>query len=57
VVLNGKEVKTSPMSSLKRAREIAQTLKQSIIDGEFEITQMVQALPANASVKPLTIRN
>jgi uncharacterized protein (DUF39 family) len=60
VVIQGKEVPTTPMSSYPRARRIAQILKEWIQGGRFEITRPVQPLPsadANIVVNNLTERN
>jgi uncharacterized protein (DUF39 family) len=56
VELNGKRIPTAPMSSLKKAREIAQLLKQQIEKGEFFISQPVASLPMENKVKGLEIR-
>ena len=53
IELNGKQVRTAPLSSMFKAREIAEKLKQWIIKGDFLIQQPVQTLPQNTSVKPL----
>ena len=45
IVVQGKEVPTAPLSSYPRAREIAETLKQWIVKGEFTLTEPVAALP------------
>lgn len=39
IVVNGKEVQTAPLSSIVKAREIAETLKKWIKDGEFLINK------------------
>lgn len=54
--IQGKEVKTAPLSSYKMAREIAQELKKWILKGEFFLTQYVQPLPAVKNVMPLEIK-
>lgn len=46
ITVGGKRVPTAPLSSLARAREIAQTLKQWIAGGKFELSAPVAALPA-----------
>ncbi len=56
VELNGKKVSTAPMSSLKKAREIAQLLKQQIEKGEFLVSQPVESLPMNNKPNSLDIR-
>lgn len=45
IEVNGKEVTTAPLSSVVKAREIAETLKDWIKKGEFLINQPAQLLP------------
>jgi uncharacterized protein (DUF39 family) len=45
IQVNGQDVPTSPLSSVVRAREIAETLKQWILDGQFMLQQPVVTLP------------
>ncbi len=45
IELQGKTVKAAPISSLSRAREIAETLKGWIEAGSFEVTRPVQPFP------------
>jgi len=49
VEINGKEVLTSALSSLSKAREIASILKESITKGEFELTKPVAPIPTVGS--------
>lgn len=53
IELNGRTVPTAPMSSLKKAREIAALLKQQILDGEFLLTEPVAPLDMNTKKKGL----
>ncbi|MTI81941.1 MAG: hypothetical protein FH758_13910 [Firmicutes bacterium] len=46
ITLQGKRVKTAPMSSNPMAVEIANTLKEWIKKGEFEVSQPAQLLPS-----------
>ena len=55
ITVNGKEVPTAPLSSLKRAREIADVLKGWIGKGEFTLTAPVHPLPTDHGFKPLNI--
>lgn len=55
ITINGKEVPTAPLSSLKRAREIADTLKGWISSGQFTLTEPVRPLPMDNAFKPLNI--
>ena len=46
ITVNGREVPTAPLSSYPKAREIAETLKQWIKNGEFFLTEPVKLLPS-----------
>lgn len=46
ITINGKEIITTPQSSYARARIIAETLKQWIAQGKFEITRPVANIPS-----------
>lgn len=56
VEIKGKKVQTSPLSSLKIAREIAAILKEQVQKGEFILTQPVAGLPRHNTVNKLEIR-
>jgi len=57
IELNGVEVPTSPLSSQKKALEIALKLKEWIDKGEFLLTVPVEKLPSKGrTVKPLEIQ-
>jgi len=59
ISVRGKEVPTTSLSSYPRAREIAETLKQWIQSGRFELAKPVQPLPtagADIEFKPLRER-
>ena len=45
IVINGKEVKTAPLSSIVKAREIATILKTWIAEGRFFLGKPVDMLP------------
>ena len=45
--LDGKELPTVPLSSMVRAREVAQHLKQWIESGRFLLGEPVEPLPLN----------
>ncbi len=45
IQVNGQDVPTAPLSSLVRAREIAETLKRWILEDKFTIQQPVFTLP------------
>ena len=46
IEVNGKMVPTAPLSSVMRAREIAETLKGWITTGKFFIEKPIQTLPS-----------
>jgi uncharacterized protein (DUF39 family) len=56
VVVGDKTVRTAPLSSLKKAREIAELLKTQVSSGAFPIGAPVQALPERSSVSALALR-
>ena len=56
VELNGKMVKTASLSSLSKARTIAEKIKEMIKAGEFELTKPVAALPKSEVFKPMTVK-
>lgn len=53
IKIKGKKVRTAPVSSLAKARKIADELKKWLQNGNFEITQPVQHFPQNTSLKSL----
>ena len=53
IKVNGKKVRTAPVSSLSKARKIAEKLKDWLQNGRFEITQPVQLFPRNTSLNSL----
>ncbi|SKC40831.1 homocysteine biosynthesis protein [Maledivibacter halophilus] len=55
VILENKEIKTAPLSSLQKAREIAEELKTWIKNGDFLIQEPVQSLPLNNKLNSLEI--
>ncbi|MEA1985921.1 MAG: homocysteine biosynthesis protein [Candidatus Marinimicrobia bacterium] len=56
IMLNNKKIRTAPLSSISKARIIAEKLKEQIRDGSFVITKPVQNLPNNTSLNNLEIR-
>lgn len=56
VVLKDKTVPSSPLSSFKVAREIAETLKRWIQEGTFLLSQPSELLPKEREFKPLEVR-
>jgi len=53
VDIDGREVRTSPLSSFNLARRIADELKSWIADGEFFVSAPSAQLPARGSAKPM----
>jgi len=49
IKVNGKDIPTAPLSSYYKAREIAASLKQSIQEGTFLLTEPTAPLPGAAS--------
>ncbi len=45
ITVSGRNVPTAPLSSLPRAREIAETLRQWMLAGKFLLTEPVELLP------------
>lgn len=56
VEFNGKQIRTAPLSSLLKAREIAQILKDWIMKKEFYLSEPVKSFPGQSTVRPLVIR-
>ena len=52
----GHKIRTSPLSSYRNARAIANELKDWIEKGEFELTVPAFNLPKDSGVKSLEIR-
>ena len=53
VEIKGKEVNTSSLSSYYMAEEVANKLKDSILCGEFLLTQPIESLPRVGSARPM----
>jgi uncharacterized protein (DUF39 family) len=53
LTLHGRRVRTAPLSSLAKAREIAELLKVQVASGSFPLAPPAQALPAHAVVRGL----
>jgi len=52
---NGKKIRTAPMASLYKARQIADILKKKIENNQFKLTEPVKMFPNNTTTKPLNI--
>ena len=57
IEIMGKEVRVSSISSLKMAREIANTLKDKILKNQFEITKPVKTLSTDMICKPMKVHD
>ncbi|BEP29634.1 homocysteine biosynthesis protein [Helicovermis profundi] len=53
IELDGKLIKTAPLSSMKKARKIAYILKEQIEKGEFLLQEPIKNFDLNSTVKPL----
>ena len=53
IEVNGQKVRTAPVASLAKAREIADILKSWIQKGEFLLTEPVRPMPVGTSLKGL----
>jgi uncharacterized protein (DUF39 family)/Pyruvate/2-oxoacid:ferredoxin oxidoreductase delta subunit len=53
IEINGKAVRTSPLSSFFLARKVADTLKEWIERGQFKLSTPVETLPSSATLKLL----
>jgi uncharacterized protein (DUF39 family) len=56
VEFQGKKVKTAPLSSYRRARLLAETLKQRVLGGTFPLIPPSMGLPEHSTVQGLTIK-
>ncbi len=53
ITIEGRKVRTAPVASLAKAREIATLLKIQMETGQFELTRPIQMFPAHASLNSL----
>ena len=53
IKVQGKKIRTAPVSSLSKARKIADELKSWLLEGKFEVTRPVMMFPENTSLKGL----
>lgn len=56
IEINGKKIKTAPLSSMRKAREIASLLKEEIRSGNFLLTEPSAPLRKNTSSKPMKLK-
>lgn len=57
IEVNGHKIRTAPLSSLSKAREIAGLLKSWIQKREFLLTEPVRPMPVHTNLKSLTALN
>ncbi|MDI6716379.1 MAG: homocysteine biosynthesis protein [Actinomycetota bacterium] len=57
IEINGKKVRTAPISSYSKARKIAETLKEWIKQGKFYLQQPIENFSLDQTFKPLEIVN
>jgi CBS domain-containing protein len=53
VVINGEEVRTSSLSSFRKAREVAEELKHWVERGSMQLTLPTRPIDANKQAKPM----
>lgn len=53
IEINGHKIKTAPVASLSKARQIAEILKSWIQKGDFQLTKPVRPMPTGTSLKGL----
>ncbi len=56
IEIGGRRIRTSPVSSISKAREIAELLKERIRSGRFLLSAPVRPMPAGTAMKKLRIR-
>jgi uncharacterized protein (DUF39 family)/predicted transcriptional regulator len=56
ITINGKNVRSSPLSSFKVAKEIAETLKKQISKGNFLLNRPAELLPNYREFKSLEVK-
>lgn len=57
IEVNGHKIRTTPVASLAKARQIADILKSWIQKGDFLLTEPVRPMPAGTSLKSLIAEN
>ena len=56
ITLNGKKIRTAPLSSIKVARDIAEILREEITAGRFLLTEPVELFQKTTGLNSLEIR-
>jgi uncharacterized protein (DUF39 family) len=52
IKIEGETVRTAPLASIARSREVAQLLKQQILDGTFPLAEPIAPLPMDRAFLP-----
>lgn len=56
IEVGGHRIRTAPVSSLAKAREIAELLRERIRSGKFLLSEPVRPMPTGTTTKKLQIR-
>ena len=56
IELNGKKIRTSSLSSIYKAREIAELLKKQVSSGSFLLSEPVETFPREKGLNSLDVR-
>jgi len=56
ITLNGRKIRTAPLSSVKVAREIAELLREEIVAGRFLLTEPVEHFKKTSGLNSLEIK-
>jgi L-aspartate semialdehyde sulfurtransferase len=56
ISIEGKQVRVAPLASISRSRQVAEELKQLIVEGKFTLTEPVAPLPQNLYFIPQDLR-
>jgi uncharacterized protein (DUF39 family) len=56
ITLNGRKIRTAPLSSVKVAREIAGKLREEIVAGRFLLTEPVEHFKKTSGLNSLEIK-
>lgn len=52
IEIDGRSVRTAPLASIPRSRQVAETLRDWILTGSFELTEPVAPLPHDREFRP-----
>jgi uncharacterized protein (DUF39 family) len=56
ITVGGKTIRTAPLASIFLSEQVAQTLKEWIVAGEFTLTEPVALLPSDRTFMPQDVR-